>query len=400
MLKSAAKANLKIQFVTGIFPPDIGGPATYIPNVALALTQLGHQVAILTLSDADGGGEVYPFKVSRIRRDLFKPWRLIRTVAALVRAGRNADLFFVHGLYLEALIANLVCRKPLVQKWVGDWAWEHALAREWVTASFEEFQSGWFGWRVHWFKTLRRICARRADALIAPSRYLARTLSSWGVAAEKITPIYNAVDCPTVVPAKIPLTVKCKLITVGRLISIKQIDRIIRVVGAIENAGLVIVGDGPERQRLEALTRERKLLERIYFAGKRTEAETLAMMAASELFVLNSTHEGLPHVVLEAMSLGLPVVATAVGGTPEVVHDGINGVLIAPQADDELRAALSRLAASPAERKRLAEQGRRTAAGFRFSRMIEQTAALLEAQTQKQITHDAEHFGAVAARNH
>lgn len=400
MSQSAAKAKLRIQFVTGIFPPDIGGPATYVPKVAMALMQKGHQVAVLTLSEADAGADDYPFNVTRIRRDQFKSWRFIRTVAALVRAGRSADLFFVHGLYLEAVIANFICRKAMVQKWVGDWAWEHALDRGWTSASFAEFQIGWFGWKAHWFKALRSLCARRADALITPSRYLSRTLVGWGVAAKKITTIYNAVDRPSVVPAKIPLAAKIKVVTVGRLIAIKQIDRIIPVIAAIENAGLVIVGEGPERQRLEGLARDLKLFERIYFAGGRTEAEALAMMAASDVFVLNSTHEGLPHVVIEAMSLGVPVVATAVGGTPEVVVTGVNGLLISPQTDGELYTVLSRLVSSPAERSRLAEQGRQTAASFSYSRMIEHTSALLEAKAQVKITHARGRHGAVAAGDH
>jgi glycosyltransferase involved in cell wall biosynthesis len=398
-MRPTAPAKLKIQFVTGIFPPDIGGPATYVPQMATALTQQGHQVEVLTLSEAAGQAERYPFAVTRIRRGLPKPWRVVRTVAALVRAGRSADLFFVHGLYFEAAIANLMLRKPLVQKWVGDWAWEHALERRRVRSSFAEFQEGWSGWRAQCFKALRNFCARRADALIAPSGYLARALEGWGVAPERIATIYNAVDCQSVAPGKIPLAVKFKIVTVGRLIAIKQIDRIIQAIAAIEDAGLVIVGDGPERCRLEALARDLGLSERIYFAGQRSREETLALMAGGDLFVLNSTHEGLPHVVLEAMSLGVPVVATAVGGTPEVIRDGENGLLIAPHANGELRQVLSRLMPSPGERTRLAREGKRTAASFSHLRMIEQTAALLETTARGDNREPGRSLGAVATHN-
>ena len=399
MTECATEAKLKIQFVTGIFPPDIGGPATYVPKVATALVQRGHQVAVLTLSESVDGPACYPFAVTRIRRGLFKPWRFVRTVAALARSGRSAVLLFVHGLYLEAAIANLVLRKPLVQKWVCDWAWEHALQQGWVTSSFEEFQVEWSGWRAQCFKALRNFCARRADALIVPSRYLARTLAAWGVAPEKITPIHNAVESHDVSPAQTPLAGKFKIVTVGRLIAIKQIDRIIEAVAAIENAGLVIVGDGPERPRLEALARSLGVLERIYFAGQRSAEETLALIAAGDLFVLNSTHEGLPHVVLEAMSVGVPVVATAVGGTPEVIRDGENGVLISPQAHGELGEVLSRLVSSPAERNRLANDGQRSAVNFNYLRMIEQTSALLETTARGLKSDATRNFGTVAAHH-
>lgn len=379
MPQSTVSARLKIQFVTGIFPPDIGGPATYVPKVASALVRQGHQVAVLTLSEVAGGADCYPFTVMRIPRGLFKPWRFVSAIAALVRAGRSADLLFVHGLYLETALANFILRKPLVQKWVGDWAWEHALQRGWVTSSFEAFQKEWSGWRAQCFKALRSFCARRADALIVPSRYLARTLAAWGVVPEKITPIHNAVEGQIAAPAKIPLAGKIKIVTAGRLITIKQIDRIIEAVARIEDIGLVIVGDGSERPRLEALARGLGVLERIYFAGQRTGEETLALLAAADVFVLNSTHEGLPHVVLEAMSVGVPVVATAVGGTPEVVRDGENGLLIPPQVEGALCKILSRLVSSPDERTRLASEGKRTAASFGYLRMIEQTSALLEA---------------------
>jgi glycosyltransferase involved in cell wall biosynthesis len=398
MAQHTVSKRLHIQVVTGIFPPDIGGPATYVPRVAAALARQGHHVVVVTLSETSGADR-YPFAVTRIRRGSFKPWRFARTVVTLIRTGRSADLLFVHGLYLEAAIANLLLRKPLVQKWVGDWAWEHALYQGWVASSFEKFQNEWSGWRAQIFKTLRNFCARRADTLITPSRHLARTVEAWGVAPEKITPIFNAVDCQARAPAKIPLAAKFKIVTVGRLIPIKQVDRIIHAIAGFENVGLVIVGDGMERRRLELSARERGLIERVYFAGQKTREETLALMAACDLFVLNSTHEGLPHVVLEAMSLGLPVVATAVGGTPEVVRDGENGRLIPPRVNGALHEVLSQLLSSPVLRKRLATEGQRTAARFSSARMIDQTSTLLETTAWRASREDSRSLGAVEARD-
>ncbi len=139
------------------------------------------------------------------------------------------------------------------------------------------------------------------------------------------------------------------------------------------------MGDGPERQRLEEVARDRRLADRVYFAGQRSKEETFALMAACDLFVLNSTYEGFPHVVLEAMRAGLPVVATDVGGTPELVRDGENGLLISPNANGDLSKTLMKLLTSSEERQRLAAGAQETTQRFQQSVMIEATEALLRA---------------------
>ncbi|HWH77104.1 MAG TPA: hypothetical protein VNT76_07020, partial [Candidatus Binatus sp.] len=80
MTDIAPSSSLKIQFVTGIFPPDIGGPATYVPKMASALAMRGHRVEVLTLSEAASSADPHPFTVTRIRRGRFKAWRFVRTV--------------------------------------------------------------------------------------------------------------------------------------------------------------------------------------------------------------------------------------------------------------------------------------------------------------------------------
>jgi glycosyltransferase involved in cell wall biosynthesis len=142
---------------------------------------------------------------------------------------------------------------------------------------------------------------------------------------------------------------------------------------------LVIVGDGPERNRLESITRANNLSDRVYFAGQRSQEETFGLMAACDLFVLNSTYEGFPHVVLEAMCAGLPVVATAVGGTPELVLDGESGILIAPNSNGALAKTLLKVLSSSEERQRLVVGAQHTIQRFQRSTMIEVTEGALRA---------------------
>jgi glycosyltransferase involved in cell wall biosynthesis len=370
---------MKILVVTGIFPPDIGGPATYVPQVATALVEQQHTVVAVTLSDARGDhAPSYPFRVVRLRRGIFKPLRIILTIITLLRFGRWADLLFVNGLYIEAVVANFFLRKPLVQKVVGDWAWERATNKGWVKDSFEEFQRSRYGLRVEVLKALRTLCVRRAHTLIVPSRYLAHWASHWGAPQKRITVVYNAVEVLSPSALPVPLSTPVKLVTVGRLVPWKQIDHLIAAVAECDGGGLVIVGDGPERPRLEELVRAHCLTGRIYFAGQRSKGETLSLMAGCDLFVLNSTYEGFPHVVLEAMSVGLPVVATSVGGTPELVRDGENGVLIAPSADGTLSKTFLKLLSSSTERQRLAVGAKHTLERFRHSVMIQETKAVLQ----------------------
>jgi glycosyltransferase involved in cell wall biosynthesis len=342
-------------------------------------------MTVLTLSDClDHDDSQYSFRVMRLPRRLSKPWRWLRTVSEILRLGQDADVLFVNGLAIEAVLANLWLGKPMVQKVVGDLAWERTTNRGWVRDGFEEFQKHRYGLKVEGLKALRAWWTRRASRVIVPSRYLAGWVMQWGVPEEKMTVIYNAVEpFEGVRPAVVPLRTSFKVVTVGRLVPWKCLDRVIEVLVSCPDIGLVIVGDGPERQRLEELAHTLDVADRVYFAGQVSQAETIGLMAACDFFVLNSTYEGLPHVVLEAMSLGLPVLATAVGGTPEVVCDGDNGRLIAPADDDALVRVLSQLVSSPEERQRLARGAQQTVAQFGFRSLLEATKAVLWESTRR-----------------
>jgi glycosyltransferase involved in cell wall biosynthesis len=162
------------------------------------------------------------------------------------------------------------------------------------------------------------------------------------------------------------------LIQVARLDYLKDhptaVSTLERVVARRPEAKLVLVGEGPEREKIEKEVRERRLTEHVRFLGLRMDVARL--MTAADLFLLTSISEGIPLTVIEAMSAGLPVVSTGVGGVGEVVEDGRSGML-APSGDDRALAEhILALAADPARRHAMGQRGReRAVAMFSESQM-------------------------------
>jgi glycosyltransferase involved in cell wall biosynthesis len=164
---------------------------------------------------------------------------------------------------------------------------------------------------------------------------------------------------------------------VGRLIPHKGIDQIIETLPMLPGVELLVIGDGPERAALEARARALGCDARVIFGGGLPPAEVVAQLRKADAFVLNSRYEGLPHVVLEAFAAGLPVVATAVGGTPELVREGESGLLVSPGDVVRLRAAIQTVLEDRALRDRLREGSQAVLARHSQPAMIDATQALL-----------------------
>ncbi len=149
------------------------------------------------------------------------------------------------------------------------------------------------------------------------------------------------------------------------------------VLADIPNIGLLTVGDGPEQPKLESLATNLGLNGRVRFTGRLKREVFLGYLAGADALVLNSTHEGLPHVVLEAMALGKPVVATRVGGIPELIEDRKNGLLVAPGDKPGLDKALRELVTDAVLRERLAAGAKKRGLDFSPQMALEQTLAVL-----------------------
>src|SRR5207248_2263580 len=267
------------------------------------------------------------------------------------RLARRADAVYATATYAAAASASVAARRPLVAKLVSDPAYERARRYGLFAGSLEAFQAA-SGGSVSTLKRLRTASLRRARRIVVPSAYLGDIAARWGLDESRIEVLVNPAPPPQdVEPAPLPAGT---FVFVGRLTAQKALPVLLEAVARVEGARLELVGDGPERARLEELAGELGLDGRVQFAGALARDEVLAHLAGARAAVLSSAWENLPHAAVEALSVGTPVVSTAVGGVPEVVHDGENGLLVPPGDVAALASALGAIARDDALRARLA----------------------------------------------
>jgi colanic acid/amylovoran biosynthesis glycosyltransferase len=157
-----------------------------------------------------------------------------------------------------------------------------------------------------------------------------------------------------------------EVICVGRLAPVKGHEVLIEAVELLIRRGadirLRLVGDGTERPALERKVRALGLTEQVLFEGWKNQTEVIELYKNSDAFALASFAEGVPVVLMEAMSMQIPCIATRITGIPELITDGVDGLLVSPGSSDELAEALMRLMNDLPLRERLAKSGRETVA--------------------------------------
>lgn len=220
------------------------------------------------------------------------------------------------------------------------------------------------GGASHLFEWMQEWALRRFDGVVAVSAPLVRSLRARGVREERIHEVPNAWTPPD---GPLPREEARRALDapesgllvgwVGRLIPVKGCDVFLRAVAQVEGGDwlAVVIGDGPERAGLEALARELGLSDRVRFLGAIPDAARL--FSGLDLFVLSSRSEGTPMVLLEAMGAGLPVVATSVGGVPDVMAEDVGGWLVPPEAPDRLAEAVALAIGDAAARRDRAARG-------------------------------------------
>ena len=240
-------------------------------------------------------------------------------------------------------------------------------------------------------RRLNRLTAPLADHVICVSERVAKFAThEIGIPAQKLVVVPNGIDLtdysnlPSQAEARAAFNFPAEGIIVGAIGRPRPVkgynfllDAWVQVAQGYPNAHLLFVGDGPDQPLLQEQARRLGLREQVTFLGDQLNIPHL--LPALDLLALPSLHEGMPNVALEAMAASLPVVATAVGGTPEVVVDGKTGILVPSRDPIALAEALSALINDPIKAKSMGQAGRqRIETHFSLTNTVQQTEALYE----------------------
>ena len=366
---------MKVLIATGLFPPESGGPATYSKVLLDELPKRGIEVEILPFREV----RKYPNVIRQIVYAWLVFWR-----------GRKVDLIYAQdttSVGWPACFANFFLRKKFVVRIPGDQVWEQGVQRFNVHELLDDFPKWSKSWHAYltFLRFLQQITVSRADHVVVPSRYLAKVVQKWEIEKKKISVVYNSIEPVTVgLKQVIRGLLKFKgelIISSGRLVPWKGFDVLIRIVAKLKknrpDLKLLIVGGGPDDEKLESLAKELGVEDSVIFTHRVENAVALRYMRAADVFVLNTKYEGFSHTLLEAAIVGVPIVTTKIGGNPEFIDDSINGYLIKPDDEKTFEKRITALLDSPTLRTKISGAAKRKVEKFSVNRMVDETESIL-----------------------
>lgn len=368
--------------VLSSYPPGVGGGEIQTRAQLLAMVRRGRRIHVIDLeprhdgpaAEIDDGIVVH--RVRTPRAPLFRALAYHARIAAYVwRLGRGA-----RAAQINHIGTGMITAAPLLAA-LG-------IPRALVIWGSAAPGVGPFG--AGWRRRLARAVARRQSAVVALSSVTERHLVERGFPAGRVRFIPNGVDTERFRPAD-PGEPRTPLegwpsggpvaVSVGRLVDAKGLDVLLQawraVVTAIPAARLVLVGEGPLRESCTALAAELGIERTVSLLGARTDVPDLLRRA--DAYVSSSRTEGMSNALLEALSTGLPLVATRVGGAEDTVEDGTNGRLVPPGDAESLATALRDLLADPEGLRTMGLASRRIAVErFALDRIVDRYLGLFD----------------------
>ncbi len=385
---------MRIVIATGIFPPDIGGPATYSKVLAEELVKRGHTVTVVTYGSNESRSKnqesrnnnyelrVTSYELRKGIRHMVYFWRVYR-------AGRNADVIYAQDAVsagFPAAVAALLLKRRFILKIVGDHAWEQGVQRFGVRDLLDDFLGKSYGARVGMLRMVQRFAGRRAKHIIVPSEYLKSVVERWGLKPDKITVIPNAVSISQNLVSKKEARAKLGLdseafilLSIGRLVPWKGFGMLIelmpRITAKISDAKLIIIGNGPDEDILRVTSYELRVP--VIFTGGIPKENIALYLAAADMFCLNTAYEGFSHQLIEAMTAGIPVITTNAGGNKEIIRDGENALVARYNDDADWQEKIFLLYHNEALRLRLSRGGEHIADHYSLERMVIKTESII-----------------------
>jgi len=369
---------MKILIITGIYPPDIGGPAQHCCRLKKELETRGNRVSVFTygkqLSDDNENG------VMRISRNSNWLLRQIKAARAIIKVGTKSDIIYVNGLDLPVFLASFFLKKPKkIMRIVRDFAWEYGQRNLNLKSSVDSFQSENKSFLLSILRKIQILTINKMDKTIVPSNYLKKIISGWSIDEKKITVLKNAYKPPDKQGGGEYKKKEHTLLTIGRFVPWKRIDGLIKMFSELsEDYKLIIIGEGPQEKYLENLISAFDLWKRVRFPGPMEENEIFEHMKSSECLLLNSTYEGLSHVLIEAQFAGLPSVVTDVGGNREVIENGFNGFLVKADEYEEFKESIVKVCENTSLKKEMRTNCIIKSSDFSWDNYLEKLLKLFE----------------------
>ncbi|MFN0206271.1 MAG: glycosyltransferase family 4 protein [Planctomycetota bacterium] len=377
---------MKILITTPVFPPDLGGPAVYVPSIAKWLVSRGHDVKVVAFcEDPDPKG--YPYPVIAITR-VSLPIRYIKSFFAILREVKDRDIVYVQEhLALLAILAAKLRGKPAIVRVMVDGTWEIAHRFGWTQDNIVDFQTSGKGWKVKLSRFLQRRWWKWASRIIPVSDFLRGIVLSHGTDPKKVVRIYNAYNGPKNIDIQkaearkahgLPPNAKI-LLTICRLMIWKGVDGILRALAKLpKDYYFVVCGDGEELDNWRKLGNELGVGDRVKWCGNVAHRDVIEYIRAADVFILNSNYEGLSHTLLEVMYVGTPIIASHVCGNPELIQDSVNGFTMAFNDADRIAWAAAEIVEKPELAKTFSERSRERIKEFDKEKLFLKKESLFE----------------------
>lgn len=373
---------MKIIQVTQRFSPAIGGVENHVYNIAKKLVEKGHEVTVYTsdlLKDVPQIRLVYngKDKVEGIRIRRFKAFKLLPKIEAstimpsMITAllKEEADIIHAHGLYYFpaylAALARHITGIPLVLT-------THTGSERRMPTLSKLYN-----------RTVGKFVLKTTDQIISLTKMGAEYLTSIGAKSEKISVIPNGIDSNLFSRGTDGYSFREKygiignnILFVGRLSKVKGLNYLIdampKILSEAPDAILVIVGpDFGVKTELRRCAKQLYIEKKVLFTGPLSGDELVGSYAASDLFVFPSIAESFGVVLLEAMAMGKPVVATDVGAAHDLIRNGVNGFLVKPRRPDQIAKAVISLLKNRNLASKMGDINRKIASGYSWDNITQ-----------------------------
>lgn len=356
---------MDIILTTTIYPPDVGGPATYAPQIKKRLEERGYHIKIVTTSTAayNDPGVTKTGKKPDIRILGFFIF-YYQSFLFLLRFSKDSDIIYTLDpkfLGFISILAGYLLRKPTILRFSGDRVWEIAFNKGLTSSGpsvyFKNISGSLY---LKFLFIFQKLVLNMPKKIIVPSKDMEKlAVDYYKIRSEKISVIYNSIELEPEKKVKLKEKQQINILFVGRLIKLDRCEMVILLIRDIHmkypQVTLEVAGDGPELQNLKKISEELGTSQIITFLGNVDRSNLAGVYQKADILIHNRVYDVFPHVLIEAMKYKVPIVTSSEGGAREIVQNNETGLIASSGSIEELKEKLELLIIDSDLRKKISE---------------------------------------------